>query len=80
MIAGGAPADHQSIGNDMVPLLLFLILLVIAWPLFALLGGTLFSAIGASLHIIVPTALISVVFIALLAPIAKRNNIKLGTT
>lgn len=62
----------------MVRLLLFLILLVIAWPIFAIFGGTLLVFFGSHLHIIIPTVLISVAYIAFLAPIAKRNNIKLG--
>lgn len=62
----------------MVVLILFLILLVIAWPIFAIFGGTLLVVLGSNLHIIVPTVLLSVVYIAFLAPIAKRNNIKLG--
>ncbi|MCZ4346445.1 hypothetical protein [Devosia neptuniae] len=59
----------------MVPILLFLILL---WPIFAIFGGTLLVVLGSHLHIVIPTVLISVVYLAILAPIAKRNNIKLG--
>lgn len=62
----------------MVVLLLFLILLVIAWPIFAIFGGTLFVVLGSHLHIIVPTVLLVTVYLALLAPVAKKYNIKLG--
>ncbi|MBB4052514.1 putative membrane protein [Devosia subaequoris] len=44
----------------MVPLLLFLILLVIAWPVFAFFGGTLLLVLWPHLHIIVPTVLITI--------------------
>lgn len=62
----------------MVPLLLLLILVVIAWPIIAIFADTLLLALGSHLNIIIPTALIAIAYIAFLAPIAKRNNIKLG--
>lgn len=62
----------------MVRLLLFLILLVVAWPVFAFFGDALPGVIGNNLHIIVPIILISVAYLSFLAPIAKKNNIELA--
>lgn len=62
----------------MVVVLLLLILLVIAWPIFALFGAAIFATIGSNLHIIVPVILFLAVYIAVMIPAGKKYNLKLG--
>lgn len=62
----------------MVVVLLFLILLVIAWPIFALFGVGIFAAVGSNLHIVLPVCLFLVAYAAIMIPAGRKYNLKFG--